>query len=175
MIHFNHSVFTETRRVMFMRNCIFTHISSSHQWLTPQFPRSKKRRWSPIEVWWCPHGSPLRSPPHNSWGSYSSLSYSGYTSGWNARTSAPSAPSLLALLAAPAPRRRRPRTRDRWWWTMPTAGTSRYPRLLDRSRSSSCPYMPLFCYCHRGAAAVRDLWHGGLELNAQSSEETLTR
>lgn len=148
--------------------------SSSHRWLTPQFLRSKKRPWSPIEVWSRPRGSPPRSPPRSSSGSYSTLSYSGCTSGWNVRTSAPSAPSLLSPLGVPAQRRRRPRTGDRQRWTAPAAGTARYPRLSDRSRSSSRSCMPLCRRCLRGAAAVRDPLHGALEHNAQSSEETLT-
>lgn len=148
--------------------------SSSHRWLTPQFLRSKKRPWSPIEVWSRPRGSPPRSPPRSSSGSYSALSYSGCTSGWNVRTSAPSAPSLLSPLGVPAQRRRRPRTGDRQWWTAPAAGTARYPRLSDRSRSSSRSCMPLCRRCLRGAAAVRGPLHGALEHNAQSSDETLT-
>lgn len=111
------------------KRCVwFESVAPSHQSLTPQFPRSKKRRWSPTEVGSCRHGYLQRSPLRSSWGSCSGLSYSGCTSGWNARTSAPSAPSPLAPWAAPAPRRRRRHTGDRWRWTAPAAGTARYPR-----------------------------------------------
>lgn len=138
-------------------------VSPPHRWSTPQFPRSKTRRWSPTAVWSCPHGCPPRSPPRSSWGSCSGPSCSGCTFGWNARTSASSAPSPRVPSAAPARRRRRPRRGGRWRWTAPAAGTSRCPRLSDRSRSSSRFDMPLCCCCHRGEAALTDLWHGALE------------
>lgn len=128
-------------------------VSPSHQWLTPRFPRSKTPRWSPTEVWSYPPGFPPRSPPHSSSGSSSSLSYSGCTSGRNARTSAPSAPWPPAPSAAPAPRRRRPRRGGRRRWRAPAAGTARYPRSRVRSCSSSRSYMPLCCSCLRAAAA----------------------
>lgn len=128
-------------------------VSQSHQWLTPRFPRSKKLRWSPTEVWLYQPGFLPRLPPHSSSRSSSSLSYSGCTSGRNARTSAPSAPWPPAPSAAPAPRRLRPRRGDRRRWTAPAAGTARYPRSQVRSCSSSRSYMPLCCSCLRAAAA----------------------